>query len=76
MKVRLGLIYTVGCHACEALNLEIPTGITWRASERLTFTLVGQNLLKDHRLEANGLDQTEFSNLIKRSAYAKFTWQF
>jgi hypothetical protein len=39
-------------------------------------SLVGQNLLQDRHLEANSRDQTEFSSLIKRSVYAKFTWQF
>jgi hypothetical protein len=75
MNVRLVLIHTAGCHACEARDLEIRTGITWRASERLALTLVGKNLSNDHQLEAGSLDQAEFSSLIKRSVYAKFTWQ-
>jgi len=54
----------------------LDTGITWRASEHLTVSLVGQNLLKDHHLEANSSDQAELSGLIKRSAYVKLTWQF
>jgi len=54
----------------------LDTGITWRASEHLAISLVGQNLLKDHHLEANSSDQTAPSSLIKRSAYAKFTWHF
>jgi iron complex outermembrane receptor protein len=49
-------------------------GITWRASELLAFSLVGQNLLKDHHLEA--ISPSVISSLIKRSVYAKFTWQF
>jgi iron complex outermembrane receptor protein len=54
----------------------LDTGMTWRASEHLSVSLVGQNLLKDHHLEAHSSDQNEFSSLIKRSVYAKFTWQF
>jgi iron complex outermembrane receptor protein len=54
----------------------LDTGITWRASEHLAVSLVGQNLLKDHHLEAHSSDQSEFSSLIKRSVYAKFAWQF
>jgi iron complex outermembrane receptor protein len=54
----------------------LDTGITWRASDNLAVSLVGQNLLKDRHLEAGSFDQTGFSNLIKRSVYAKFTWQF
>jgi iron complex outermembrane receptor protein len=52
----------------------LDTGITWRASERLAVSLVGQNLLRDHHLEAVG--QLESSSLIKRSVYAKMTWIF
>jgi hypothetical protein len=69
------LIHTTGCNACEARDLEIPTGITWRAPERLALTLVGKRLSNDHHLEASSFDQAEFSSLIKRSAYAKFAWQ-
>ncbi|MBZ5568649.1 MAG: TonB-dependent receptor [Acidobacteriia bacterium] len=54
----------------------LDTGITWRASENLAVSFVGQNLLKDRHLEANSVDQTEFSSQIKRSFHAKFTWQF
>jgi iron complex outermembrane recepter protein len=54
----------------------LDTGITWRPSERVVLSLVGQNLLRDHHLEANGSDQSEISSLIKRSVYAKLAWQF
>jgi iron complex outermembrane receptor protein len=54
----------------------LDTGITWRAYEHLAVSLVGQNLLKDHHLEANSSDQGERSGLIKRSVYAQLTWRF
>jgi iron complex outermembrane recepter protein len=54
----------------------LDTGITWRASEHLSVSLVGQNLLKDHHLEVHSSDQAEISNLIKRSGYAEVTWRF
>jgi iron complex outermembrane receptor protein len=54
----------------------LDTGITWRASERLAVSLVGQNLLKDQYLEVNSSDQAEMSDLIKRSGYLKVTWRF
>jgi iron complex outermembrane recepter protein len=44
--------------------------------ERLSFSLVGQNLLKDRHLEYLGPDQTEQSTLVKRSAYVKIVWSF
>jgi len=54
----------------------LDTGLTWKAREHLSISLVGQNLLKDHHLEFNGLDQVVLSSLVKRSAYAKFAWSF
>jgi outer membrane receptor for monomeric catechols len=50
--------------------------LTWKIMENGQFSLVGQNLLQDHHLES--MDALTFVNsaLIKRSAYAKFTWRF
>jgi len=39
-------------------------------------SLVGQNLVKDRHLEFIDDTGSVRSTLIKRSAYAKFTWQF
>jgi iron complex outermembrane recepter protein len=50
--------------------------LTWKAREHFSVSFVGQNLLKDHHLEFNGLDQVVLSSLVKRSAYAKFVWKF
>jgi iron complex outermembrane receptor protein len=71
-------VYFVGRLPAEQVPsyTRLDTGITWRASERLAFTLVGQNLLKDHHLEVHSSDQAEISSLIKRNVYAKVTWQF
>jgi iron complex outermembrane receptor protein len=71
-------VYFVGRLPAEQVPsyTRLDTGITWRASEHLAVSLVGQNLLKDHHQEANSSDQSEFSSLVKRSIYAKFTWQF
>ena len=54
----------------------LDTNVIWQASKRFSVSLVGQNLAGDHHLEYMGPDQTEQSSLIKRSAYAKITWQF
>jgi iron complex outermembrane receptor protein len=51
-------------------------GLTWRAVEHLDVSVVGQNLIRDRHLEARSSDQTEFSSLVKRSVYVKFTWHF
>jgi iron complex outermembrane recepter protein len=54
----------------------LDTNAIWQPSKRFSISVVGQNLLSDHHLEYLGPDQTEQSSLIKRSAYAKITWQF
>jgi iron complex outermembrane recepter protein len=50
--------------------------LTWRLAERVTLNVVGQNLLNDHHAEFNDYLQSVNSSFIKRSAYAKLTWQF
>jgi len=54
----------------------LDTSLTWRASDGLSFRLVGQNLLLDHHLEFDDPSQIVVSSLIKRSAYAEFTWHY
>jgi iron complex outermembrane receptor protein len=54
----------------------LDTGLSWRWTEQLAISLVGQNLVKDRHLEFVDDSGSTRSTLIKRSAYAKFTWQF
>jgi iron complex outermembrane receptor protein len=54
----------------------LDTGLSWRWTEGLAMSLVGQNLVKDRHLEFIDDTGSVRSTLIKRSAYAKFTWQF
>ena len=54
----------------------IDTQLTWKFAERAEFSLVGQNLLHNHHLESMDELTLVNSSLIKRSAYAKFTWRF
>ena len=54
----------------------LDTGLTWRWTEALSMTVVGQNLWKDRHLEFVDDTGGVRSTLMKRSAYAKFTWQF
>lgn len=54
----------------------LDTGLTWNLAEKMSLSVVGQNLLHDHHLESNAPDQIVVSSLVKRSAYAKFTLQF
>jgi iron complex outermembrane receptor protein len=54
----------------------LDTGLTWRWTEGLSMSVVGQNLVKDRHLEFVDSSGVVRSTLIKRSVYAKFTWQF
>jgi iron complex outermembrane recepter protein len=54
----------------------LDTQLTWRLAERAELSLVGQNLLRDHHVEFNDAFQSVNSSQVKRSAYAKITWQF
>jgi iron complex outermembrane receptor protein len=54
----------------------LDTGLTWRAGERVSLSLVGQNLLKDLHPEFSGTDSTVQSGLMRRSGYGKITWSF
>ena len=52
------------------------TGLTWRWTEYLSCSVVGQNLLQDRHLEFVDSTGSVRSSLVKRSAYVKITWQF
>ena len=50
--------------------------LSWQPQERLFFSVVGQNLLKDRHLEYADATDSVVSTLMKRSVYAKLTWTF
>jgi iron complex outermembrane receptor protein len=52
------------------------TGLNWAVGERVSLSLVGQNLLKNLHPESSGPDSTVQSGLMRRTAYAKITWSF
>jgi iron complex outermembrane receptor protein len=54
----------------------LDTQLTWKLAERVELSLTGQNLLRDHHVEFNDPFQAVNSSQVKRSAYAKLTWQF
>jgi len=54
----------------------IDTQLSWQFAEGATISLVGENLAQDHHLEFVDALGTVRSALIKRSAYAKFSWSF
>ena len=54
----------------------LDSNLTWQPGERLSISLVGQNLLHDRHLEFPGQDVTVQPGLIKRSAYVRVSWWF
>jgi outer membrane receptor for monomeric catechols len=69
-------------HQGPASNVTIPAytrldvGLTWKPWEQTSFSLVGQNLLKDHHLEFEDVNGALQSSQIRRSGYVKVTWKF
>jgi iron complex outermembrane recepter protein len=54
----------------------LDTGLTWRFTEGLAMSVVGQNLVQDRHLEFLDNSGTLRATLVKRSAYVKLIWQF
>jgi outer membrane receptor for ferrienterochelin and colicin len=54
----------------------LDTGLTWKALERLTLSIAGQNLVKKDHVEFEDFFGSMQSDEIKRSAYIKLTWRF
>jgi iron complex outermembrane recepter protein len=54
----------------------LDSGLSWKWKEGVSVNLVGQNLLRDHHVEFIDSTGASRSTEIKRSAYAKITWQF
>ena len=50
--------------------------LVWRFAERVQLSVTGQNLLRDHHVEFNDQFQSVSSSEVKRSAFARLTWQF
>jgi iron complex outermembrane receptor protein len=50
--------------------------LMWKFWEHGTFSVVGQNLLRDHHFEFNDYLQEVNSSQVKRGVYAKLTWEF
>jgi iron complex outermembrane receptor protein len=78
-----GLSWDASVYFVSALPIQgvasytrVDTQLTWKFAERAEIGLVGQNLLQDHHLESFDALALVNSSLIKRSAYAKFTWRF
>jgi iron complex outermembrane recepter protein len=87
LRSHLDLVHNVGWDASAYFvdrlwGLDVPsytrldTGLTWHLTESLAMSMVGQNLVQDRHLEFVDSSGSVTSSLMKRSAYAKFTWRF
>jgi iron complex outermembrane receptor protein len=56
--------------------MRVDTGLTWKGFEHLTFTVAGQNLLKNEHVEFEDFFGSMQSSQIRRSGYVKLTWQY
>jgi iron complex outermembrane recepter protein len=54
----------------------LDTSLIWHAGERVSMSVVGQNLLKSLHPEYAGPDSTVQPGMMRRGAYAKITWSF
>ena len=54
----------------------VDSQLTWRFRESVSLSVVGQNFIHDHHVEFNDAFQSVNSSQVKRSAYARMTWQF
>ena len=71
-------VYYVGALPAQSVPsyTRLDSQLTWRFSERAQLSIVGQNLLADHHVEANDTYAVVNSSEVKRSAYAKIVWHF
>jgi iron complex outermembrane receptor protein len=54
----------------------LDTQLIWRSTERLEWSLVGQNLLQNLHVESDDLVTSVQPTQVQRSVYAKFTWTY
>lgn len=60
----------------EPSYTRLDSQLSWRFGEGGSISLVGQNLLKSLHQEFVDSTRSAQTNLMKRSAYVKFTWKF
>jgi iron complex outermembrane receptor protein len=54
----------------------LDVNLAWQPSDKISFGVVGQNLLQGLHQEYSGSALTVTPSLVRRSAYARFTWRF
>ncbi len=83
MDLSHGLSWDASAYFVSALPAQavasytrVDTQLKWKFAEQADLSVVGQNLLRNEHLESMDALTLVNSSLIKRSAYAKFTWRF
>lgn len=88
LEIGYGLAWDAAAYYVDRLtnqgytNATIPaytrldSGLAWKASERFSLSLVGQNLLRDHHLEFEDIFGSLQSGQMKRSVYGRLIWKF
>ena len=83
LDLRHGISWDVSAYFVDRLKsagapsyTRLDTGLTWRWTEGVSMSVVGQNLVKDRHLEFVDDTGSVRSTLVKRSVYGKVTWQF
>ena len=83
MELTHGLSWDASAYFVSRLPIQgvpsytrIDTQLVWKFAERAEISVVGQNLLQNDHLESMDQLTVVNSSLIKRDAYAKFTWRF
>ena len=56
--------------------IEMDAVLSWRATETLEFSLVGQNLLQPHHLEYRDIQMGMHSTEVVRGVYGAVTWTY
>ena len=71
-------VYYVGSLPAQLVPsyTRVDSQLTWQFSERAQLSIVGQNLLSDHHVEANDALAVVNSSEVKRSVYSKIVWRF
>jgi iron complex outermembrane recepter protein len=60
----------------EPSYTRVDTGMSWTLGEKISLSLIGQNLLSNRHEEFVDSTGSSASTLIRRSAYAKVEWRF
>lgn len=54
----------------------LDSNLTWQAGERWSFSVVGQNLLRNRHPEYSGPDSSVQAGQTRRNVFAKVEWSF